>query len=78
MIFRCGVGSQTSITASHTSRAYSSSVPVKLSGEYSRLISVPHFSASLRTSSAPRTAIVLISARFMWNTTRRCSSEVEL
>ncbi len=37
----CGVGPQTSITASQTSRAYSTSVLEKLSGEYSRIISVP-------------------------------------
>ncbi len=34
MILRSGVGRQTSITASQISLAKSSSVPVKLSGEY--------------------------------------------
>ena len=35
MISRSGVGLQTSMTASQISSAYSSSVSVKISGEYS-------------------------------------------
>ena len=78
--FRCGVGWKTSITASHTSSAYSGSVDEKLSGEYSQVIAVPrrYASAYCMHHLAPCTAISLMPARSWRKTTRRCSSEVEL
>ena len=41
MVFHCGVGFQISFTALQTSTAYSSSVPVYDSGEYSNETNVP-------------------------------------
>ena len=79
IIFRCGVGCHTSITASEISRANSTSVTLKLSGEYCNMISVP--SSRGRRSLihlAPRTATRTISFSDMPNTTRRCAGEVEL
>ena len=79
IIFFCGVGCQTSMTASQMSRANSSSVPVKLSGEYSKTHSVlGSASASCLTSLAPVTAMSMMPAWSMPNTTRRCRVEVEL
>ena len=71
-------GSHTSITAFTTSRAYSVSVPVKLSGEYSneKLPSVS--AASFLSNLAPFTAIFLTSSLFFANTCSRCATEVEL
>ena len=79
IVFRAGVGSQTSVTASHISTAKSSSVPVKLSGEYSRNHSVPgRFATPSRISFAPATAIALMPSRSRPNTRRRCVVDVEL
>ena len=79
IVGRSGVGSQTSVTALQISTAKSSSVPVNDSGEYSKRISVSSIcSASLRTSSAPWTAMSTMPARSESNTTRRCSVLVEL
>ena len=58
IIFFCGVGLKTSPTAAQMSRANSSSVPVKLSGEYSNTHSVlGSASASCFTSLAADTAM---------------------
>ena len=74
-----GVGCHTSSTAAHTSTAYSSSVPVYDSGEYSKRTSVsPSDSASLRQRRAASTAMLVMPSRSRPNTTRRCSAEVEL
>ncbi len=79
IIFRSGVGCQTSITASETSLANSTSVALKLSGEYCSITSLP---LSLGSRSliicAPRTATWMISAFDMRNTTRLCAGDVEL
>ena len=74
-----GVGRITSFTASQISRAKSSSVPVKLSGEYSNWKSVPDAaSASALTCFAAATAISVTPLRSVRNTTSRCKVEVEL
>ncbi len=79
MILLSGVGPQASITASQMSRANWSSVPVKLSGEYSSWIFVPGTVGTRSLISlAPLTAISVTPAFSMPNTTRRCSSDVEL
>ena len=79
MTGRVGVGSQTSITASQISSAKSSSVPVKLSGEYSHCTSHSGIvRASFWHSWAALTAMSTMPARSRPNTTRRCSVEVEL
>ena len=65
----CGVGDQTAVTASTTSTAKSSSVPVKLSGEYSKIHSVfGCLAASSATHWAPCVAISTIPARSKPNT----------
>ena len=75
---RSGVGCITSSTALHTSTAYSGSVPVKLSGLYSKR-KLPSYSwLSFLMSRAPSTAILLISSLDLWNTSRRWASLVEL
>ena len=79
MTLRSGLGCQTSSTASQTSSEYSGSVPVKLSGEYSKRTSVSGSSSTARAQSfAPSTAISVIPARSSRKTTRRWSSDVEL
>ena len=80
MIGRAGVGSQTSITASQISTAKSSSVPVKLSGEYSSVTSLSGMVGGelAAPARAPRTAMSTMPARSSPKTTRRCSVEVEL
>ena len=79
MVLRAGVGNQTSVTASQISTAKSSSVPVKLSGEYSRNHSVPgRLATPSRISFAPATAIPLMPSRSRPNTSRRCVVDVEL
>ena len=66
-------------TASHISTAKSSSVPVKLSGEYSKTQSVSgRAAAQSRISLAPATAMSRMPARSSPKTTRRCVVEVEL
>ena len=72
------VGSQISITALHTSSAYSGSVPVKLSGLYSNAKFPSSFAASSLRSFAPSTAIFLISSFDFLNTCSRCAKDVEL
>ena len=79
IILCCGVGCQTSITASEISFANSTSVMLKLSGEYWSITSVP-LSRGNRSliHFAPCTAIALISSFDFPNTTRRCAGDVEL
>jgi len=81
MILSCGVGCQTSVTASQISRANSSSVLVKLSGEYSRRIAEPAATSgcifSLRKAT-PWVAMATISALVAPKTYSRCLGEVEL
>ena len=73
------VGCQMSVTASQTSTAYSISVPVKLSGEYSKVQSVPGCCwAHCFTQTAPSTAMAFICFRLMPKTCSRCTVEVEL
>ena len=76
--FFSGVGCHTSMTALHTSNAYSTSVPVKLSGEYSNWKLPPSSSANCFKSFAPETAISRISSLDFLNTCSRCAREVEL
>ncbi|MNP65228.1 hypothetical protein D3C76_1608030 [compost metagenome] len=58
-----------SITASHTSTANSTSVLLKLSGEYWKLHSVPGLRAACsRTQRAPCTAMALTPSRPLLNT----------
>ena len=79
IIGRSGVGFQMSITASHARSANGSSVPVKLSGEYSKRMSVPVIvSAKARICRVPRSAMATIPSSSRPKTTRRCSVEVEL
>ena len=75
---RSGVGCMMSITALQTSRAYSGSVPVKLSGLYSNRKLPSYSSLSCLTSRAPSVAICLISSLDLWNTCSRWATEVEL
>ena len=72
------VAPHSSITASQTSKAYSSSVPVKLSGEYSRITSPSNSLLNSLTNLTPSTAICLISSLLRLKTTSRCNTEVEL
>ena len=76
--FLDGVGSQTPMTASQICRAKSHSVPVKLTGEYSNRTTVAVWEASFLILSTPFTARSMMSARSLRNTSRLCSSEVEL
>ena len=72
------VGPQVFWTAVQISSAKSSSVPVKLSGEYSRLIFPGTFAARSFTIFVPFTAISMISSFDAWKTTSLCRVEVEL
>ena len=65
-------------TASQISSAYSTSVPVKLSGEYSRTTSPANSFAYSLTSFVPSIAIFLISSLSILNTTSLCNTDVEL
>ena len=77
--FLSGVGQNISFTASTTSTAYSGSVQVKLSGEYSyRMLPFSFESTSSFTSFAPSIASCLISSLLFLNTTSRCRVDVEL
>ena len=81
MILFSTVGCQTSVTASQISSAKSSSVLVKLSGEYSKRIRVPAATSGWEycfTQAVPRVAIATMSARVALNTCFRCAGEVEL
>ena len=60
LIGRSSVGCQMSFTASQTSSAYSTSVPVKLSGEYSSQIFPSKFFAPSLTIFVPSIAICLM------------------
>ena len=71
-------GSSTSSTALHTSRAYSGSVPVKLSGEYSKRKLPSYSAASFLMSLAPSTAICLISSFDLRKTCSRWALLTEL
>ena len=74
-----GVGCHTAVTASQTSTANSSSVPVKLSGEYSNTHSVSGYLAAQSCNNfAPCTAISMMPCRSSPNTCSRCTVEVEL
>ena len=81
IIFRCGVGCQTSITASLISLANSSSVALKLSGEYCSTTSVPVDSRRESRSlinCAPCRAMPTISSLDLPKTTRRWAGDVLL
>jgi len=80
MISRPGPGSHTSMTASQTSAAKSSSVSMKISGEYSKPKSQPgrYCSAYFSTDRAPSAARSRHSSRPTPNTTRRNSGAVAL
>ena len=72
-------GAHTAVTASQISFAKSSSVPVKLSGEYWKIQSVSACaSAKSRTCLAAVTAMSTIPSRGKPKTTRRCVVDVEL
>jgi len=79
IILRCGVGCQTAMTASEISLANSTSVALKLSGEYWSVTSAS-LSRDKRSwiNCAPRTATWMICSLDMPNTTRRWAGEVEL
>ena len=80
-ISRPSPGSHTSMTDSHTSRAKSSSVSTKISGEYSKpkIVSSPRrFSACAITSRAPNWANSIVCALSAWNTTSRNTGAVAL
>jgi hypothetical protein len=67
------------MTASEISFANSTSVALKLSGEYSSMTSVPASRGNRSLMSlAPRTATSMIWALDIPKTTRRCAGEVEL
>ena len=75
------VGCQMSVTASQISRAKSSSVLVKLSGEYSKRMRVPAATRGREccfTHVVPWVAIFTMSAREALNTYFRWAGEVEL
>ena len=78
MILFSGVGCQISWTAVQISSANSTSVPVKLSGEYSSWIFPSNLAARSFTIFVPSMAICLIASLSLWNTTSRWSTEVEL
>ena len=81
MILSSRVGCQMSVTASQISRANSSSVLVKLSGEYSKRILVPAATSGAEccfTHVVPCAAIFTMSARVALQTCFRCAGEVEL
>ena len=79
IVFHSGVGFQIALTALQTSTAYSSSVPVYDSGEYSNEIFVSGTVATRsKQSCAPSVAIFLIPSLSWPNTTRRCNVDVEL
>ena len=59
-------------------QAYSGSVPVKLSGLYSKRKLPSYSRLNSLMSLAPSTAICLISSLDLWNTSRRWASLVEL
>ena len=72
------VGCHTSRTALQTSRAYSGSVPVKLSGLYSNWKLPSVSAASFFNNAAPSTAIFRISSLDFLNTCSLCATNVEL
>ncbi len=81
MILSVVVGCHTSVTASQISRANSSSVLVKLSGEYSKRIRVPAAMSGCEycfTHRVPCVAIRTMSSREALNTYFRWAGEVEL
>ena len=81
MIWLVGVGCQTSVTASQISSANSSSVLVKLSGEYYRRREAPAATSGrvrrfIRATAS--VAIFTIAGFSAPKTYRRCAGEVEL
>ncbi|MCY1544732.1 hypothetical protein D9M68_806320 [compost metagenome] len=79
MIFFSGVGCQTSITASQTSTAKSSSVELKISGEYWKVQSVCGcLAASSLISLAALVAISITPALSWLKTMRRKDGAVAL
>ena len=81
IILCCGVGCHTSMTASLISFANSTSVALKLSGEYCSVTCVPVSVRRCRRSliiCAPLTATWMISSFDFPNTYFRCAGEVEL
>ena len=79
MALRAGVAPQVSVTASQISFEKSSSVALKVSGEYSKPQSVA-LSAAARSRiwAAARVAISRTPARSFWKTTRRNTGAVAL
>ena len=75
---RSAVGRHTSSTALQISAAYSGSVPVKLSGEYSKRKLPGVFSANSIAIFAPVTAISVILSLGFLNTCSRWATDVEL
>jgi predicted naringenin-chalcone synthase len=74
-----GVGCHTAITASEMSFANSTSVALKLSGEYCSITSVPaNRGKRSLIHVAPFTATSMICSFVMPKTTRRWAGEVEL
>ena len=81
MISRPASGCQSPPTASHTSSANSSSVSMKISGEYSKPTIVSSgriFSAKLMTSSVPAVASSFVAALSLRKTTSRNIGDVAL
>ena len=81
MISRSSSGCQISMTDSQISRAKSSSVSTKISGEYSKpkIVSSPRrFSACATTSRAPKTAKSIVCALSLPKTSSRNSGDVAL
>ena len=78
MIGSSGDAPHVSATALHISTAKSNSVPVKLSGEYSKVTLEEKFFSPSFTISVPLTARSVIPCLSRSKTTRLCNSEVEL
>ena len=83
MAFRSGAAPRASSTWSQISTEFSTSVPEKLSGEYSYRMDMPGSACSSssvkeRISLAPSTAMAITPSMSVWNTTFRCRAEVEL
>ena len=72
-------GKSMSTTSSQTSLAYSSSVPVKLSGEYSNVHSVSEFSIAKSLINLAASNAIFFMPSLSWSkTTFLCNAEVEL
>ena len=78
MTLLSGSGFQMSKTRLQISSANSGSVPVKLSGEYSKRIFPFAFFRYPSQSFAPNSAMPMISSLDFLKTCSRCATEVEL